>query len=324
MVRTARLLRKSMAAALLAGLVACATGMPGAGGVTSAQAAPLRLKPSSHGGVLKVVEGKKSRTYYKASKAQPVQLSLQGPITFRVIGRRLQPASGQMRLRLDLDGVQARELKLSAKLAKNAALKGGARLGAMARLVFKVPAGSHQVRIYPAAESGIAAVRILSGIGSKQVRKRVPFAPETYEKAARLQGRDSETTWYRFSAAQPVGLSVQGPLHLRISTRLDFGPTNGTTQSYVIKTQLDGKPWTGYSLKSRASHTVTYPEFSEITPGMARDFTLEIPSGFHRISLLLDGTTATGAAVQVTVPAKELKVKPKRGSAGGLRIGMGG
>ena len=76
----------------------------------------------------------------------------------------------------------------------------------------------------------------------------------------------------------------------------------------MIQALLDGELWKTFPLESKASHTSTYPEFSEITPGRGRIIELEIPDGTHEVSFTLNGTTASGAALRIRVPKKELGV----------------
>jgi hypothetical protein len=67
---------------------------------------------------------------------------------------------------------------------------------------------------------------------------------------------------------------------------------------------LDGAAWKSVPSKSRASHTATYPDLPEITPGIGQILDLEIPAGMHDVAFHLEGTTAGGAALRIRVPPK--------------------
>ena len=71
-----------------------------------------------------------------------------------------------------------------------------------------------------------------------------------------------------------------------------------------------------FALAALASHTATYPEHPEITPGAERLFNISVPSGPHKVAILLDGTTASGGALRIQVNQKQLNPgKKPAGSA---------
>ncbi len=266
-----------------------------------------RLKPSGAADVVKVKTGTKTSVYHAASSQKPLDYALQGPISMRLLLRNLNPGGLNQRVRIEVDGTVLRSATVHAAVAKHAALDTGLRVGALSRTVIQIPAGRHRVRIVPQSDNARVAVRVLAGTAARSAIKWVPYSPETYERSVRIQEKDIESTCYRFSAEKPIGMTLRGPLRIRATSRIDFGMTNGYTQSYILRVILDGNPWKSYSLKSRASHTATYPELPEITPGLGRSFDFAVPSGSHEIRLVLDGTTAGGGSVQIRIPEKDLR-----------------
>jgi hypothetical protein len=162
------------------------------------------------------------------------------------------------------------------------------------------------VRISPTARDVSVALRVLRMQAKPKPTKWIPFAPESFQSAIRLQSRDTEFTYYRFDMREPVAVTIQGPLRLKVLTRLDFGTERGYTQAYVVKVFLDGEPWKNFSLTSSASHTAVYPDLGEITPGVGRDFILAVPAGSHDVKIYLDCTTASAASLRIVVPEREL------------------
>jgi hypothetical protein len=273
-----------------------------------ASAKSTRLKASSHGGVVKVAVGKKTLTYYQATVLKPVEAVVVGPTRLRVIARNMAPEPGgdPVILKVEIDGGAPKTVTLKAASSKTASAPGGKAIGVLAKRSFEIPAGRHRVRVMPSEAGSAAAVRLYRGTAKKAKVEWVPFAPTKFEKALRLRSGDTELTCYRFTATAPVELSVIGPLRMRVDTRVDFGMTNGTTQSYVVKTLLDGKPWKSFSLKSRASHTTQYPEMAEVTPGRSVGIALEVPVGRHRVSVLLNGAGVGAATAAVRVVKGEV------------------
>jgi hypothetical protein len=78
---------------------------------------------------------------------------------------------------------------------------------------------------------------------------------------------------------------------------------------------LDGEPWKSFSLSTLASHTAIYPDHPEITPGAEKRILIDLPAGVHRITITLDGTAATSAALRIQVNDKELIKKPRARSS---------
>ncbi len=270
-----------------------------------------RLKPASHAGVAKVQIGSKRLVYYRATAKKPIEFGVTGPTPLRILSRYLFPDSvktgrASYSLRVEIDGVILRTVTLKAGASGSASLAGRARIGSLKESIVQIPAGQHAIRIYPTGKGKVVALRLYPDSGKKATGKWIPFAPERFLEAVRLHEKDRETTYYRFNPTNPVELTIRGPLTLRVRTRLDFGTTNGYTQRYVAKCLLDEKPWKSFALTALASHTATYPEHPEITPGAERILTLAVPSGSHQVTILLDGTAATGASLRIQVNQRQL------------------
>jgi len=261
-----------------------------------------RVKASAHGGIVKVQIGKDSRVYYQATVLKPVEMTVTGPTRLRVMARHMAPEAdpNPVVLQVFIGNAPPKTMSIRAVSSRTASAAGGP-VGARVDRSFNIPEGRHRVRIVPMEAGTAAAVRIYRGTAKKAKVTWVPFAPMNYEKALRVRSGDTESTCYRFTAAKAVEMPIIGPLRMRVSTRVDFGMTNGTTQSYVVKVLLDGKPWRSIPLKARASHTVTYPDLPDVTPGGARSFELEVPAGRHRVSVLLNGTGEGAATAAVRV-----------------------
>ena len=288
-----------------------------AAGFLMAAAAPAaakvtRIKPTSHAGTVRVRLGKKTSLYHKASATKPVVYEVTGPTRLRILARSLPPDAGKksQKLSLTIDGKPQKSLTLSRKTSSQAALRGGAKVGTLTTREIEIPAGPHKVFVR-AATGSVAALRAYRGAPSRATTW-VPFAPEGFARSLRVRSGDAEETWYRFTPQTPATMTIHGPLRLKVSTRVDFDVNAGVTQSYVLRVVVDGKPKESFALKSRASHTVSYPELPEITPGLAREILTSVPAGTHRISFQLEGTTAPGAALRIRAPQSELKKQVKK------------
>jgi hypothetical protein len=271
-----------------------------------------RIRPAASAGPVKVKVGKKSSSYHKATQAKPLEFSIRGPATVRVLSRLMFAAPEQAKattyaFRVEVGPNVLRTVTEKAGVSKSATLEGGIKIGSLEKSTIHLPAGKHRVRIVPVDANVALAVKILRGTGAKAKIKWTSFQPDAGAKAVRLHEKDQELTVYRFSPTQPVTVTLRGPLKMRVTTRLDFGLTNGVTQAYVIKASMDSKPAKSFALKSTASHTATYPDLNQITPGRPQSFEIVVPSGPHKIVLELSGTTAAGASARIQIPQHEPK-----------------
>jgi len=265
------------------------------------------LRPSGKPEILRLRVGGGLSTYFVATADRPLAFRVHGPVAIRLLSRLLyegEPGTGPIpyRVRLEIDGVELRTLAEAAGRSAQARIDGGGPVGALKKRIVQIPSGKHKLHVYPLDEEQSVAFRVLRGTGKPKKINWISFAPETYERAVRLDARDLEYTYYRFGGAKPVSLSIIGPLHMKIMTRLDFGLERGYSQAYAVKTFLDGELHETTRLKSRPSYTSTYPELPEITPGVARDVFLDVPSGDHEIRFELDCTTAQNASLRLLIP----------------------
>ena len=278
-----------------------------------ADGASKRIQVSQSAGPVTVLVGKNDSEYHVATRANPVVFRVKGPTAVRLLSRYLYAAppegSGEItyRLRADIDGVSVVNLSEKAKLSTSARLDEGVPTGTLERSILRLPSGDHKVRLFPVDENDRIAVRLFRGAGTKKLTW-VSFAPNEHAGALRLHASDTEATYYRFDGETPVSVVVHGPIRMKVTTRLHFGTTAGYTQSYVVKVSLDGEAWKTYPLQAKASHTSTYPDLPEVTPGRGRIIEFEVPDGEHEVSILLDGTTSAGAALRIRVPKRELKI----------------
>jgi hypothetical protein len=273
-------------------------------------ASTSKIDPTSHAGAMEIDLGGKTSLYHKATKLHPLKFRVSGPLAVRVLSRylfenpdRAEPTTYEFVLAID--NLEIKNITETANVSREATVNGGP-VGSLERAIVRLPAGDHEVRVSPLGEDDAVALRLFKGDGKKPKLKWVTFAPQVYEKAIRLHGRDSEVTYYRLTGNHNVEVKLRGPMRLKVMSRVDFGMERGHTQAYVIKVLLDDKEWKSHPLKSRASHISTYPEMQGITPGMGKEFRLKVPEGEHKVTLVLDCTTAEGASVRILVPEGDL------------------
>lgn len=275
-------------------------------------AAAKRIEPTTHAGVVKIKIGKKTSNYHKATRSQPITFRVKGPTKVRLLSRCLfaTPPKDRVtyRMRIDIDGVALPIAAEKAGVSSRAKIADGKIVGTLERTILRIPDGDHTVRLTPEGDGPGVAVRLFLGSGKKPKMTWVSFAPEEHAGSIRLHAGDTEYTYYRFNQEQLIRSTIDGPLRMKITTRLDFGAANGYTQGYVVHTMLDGELWKSFPLQSKASHTSTYPDLPDVAPGRGQIIELEVPDGNHEVTFRLNGTTATGAALRIRVPKKELKI----------------
>ena len=292
-----------------------------AGTFAPALSGSKRVQPTSHAGRAKVQIGAKSSSYHRATKAKPAVFQVTGPTKLKLILRSLPPAAGTraQSVRISIDGKEAKALELKAAASTKARLADQRAVGNSRTRTLDIPPGMHKVRVTPLAAGDAVGVRAFRRTVARTAIKWVTFAPERFERSLRVRSGDRETTCYRFTPSQPIGLTVHGPTRLKVATRVDFDQAAGSTLAYVVRAYLDGHPLESHAMNSRVSHTVTYPELPEIVPGLAREFTLSVPSGTHVVELRLEGTTAPAASATIRVPESSVKTKAKTSRSRAIR-----
>ncbi|MBD3334422.1 MAG: hypothetical protein GF355_02805 [Candidatus Eisenbacteria bacterium] len=279
-----------------------------------AMGASKRIKSKVHAGLFKIEIAGRTSVYYRATADTPLEVKVKGPTPIRVLSRYLYGEDEEAgpvtySLTLSIDGVEVRTMTEDTYPSDSARRQDGGEIGTLERAVAQIPEGDHTVTIRPVDEEVELGFRIFRGLRKTGGSKWISYSPESYARAVRLHATDAELTYYRFTKSEPVVADLIGPLRLRIRTRLDFAPETGYTQAYVVSLILDGEPWKNYRLESRTSHTSIYPDLPEITPGRGRDINVKLPSGEHRLEILLSGTTAEGASLRILIPEKELLKK---------------
>jgi hypothetical protein len=277
--------------------------------VSSADGAETRIRPEPGSRSLKIKVGEKVSSYHLASRGEPLEFRVVGPGPIRVCTRYLFPVgssspTASYQVRLAIDGVVLRTLSEEAQTTTRATSPDGRAVGALRKEIVVLPAGSHRLRVFPTDPATEIAVRLFRGYGSPKKIAWVHFAPESYERAVRLHSGESETVYYRFSVDKPIAFPINGPVPVKLMTRLDFGVERGYQQTYTIKVFLDDVLHATFSLKATASHTSTFPDLGEITPGLARECHFDVPQGRHRVRVALDCTTARSASLRVLIPKK--------------------
>jgi hypothetical protein len=280
-----------------------------AASVSAAAAAPSRIRPEPGSRSIKLKLGTKESTYHLATRAIPLVFKVEGPTPIRVFTRYFFPpgssaASASYAVRFVIDGVELRTVSEQAPVSSRATSPDGRMVGALRSDLVMLPSGTHRLRVFPSDATTEIGVRLFRGYGSPKKIAWVPFAPDSYEQAARLHSGESEDVYYRFSVDKPAQFRINGPVPVKLLTRLDFGLERSYQQTYTIKIFLDGRLEKSFSLESRASHTSSYPELGEVTPGLARDSYFEVPRGRHEIQVVLDCTTARSAGLRVLIPKR--------------------
>ncbi|MBN1824956.1 MAG: hypothetical protein JW958_01740 [Candidatus Eisenbacteria bacterium] len=277
---------------------------------SAAEGASSRIRPAGDPPQARVRIGGKWSLYHMATRNNPLEFKIHGGSPFRVISRCLfeggEDPEGTVLygIRLEIDGVELHILDEEGSVDSGARLEGGGPVGTAEKRIVRIPPGTHTLRVAPVDPVRRVAIRLLQGDGVVRKMAWVSYAPETYEQAIRLHTGDTETVYYRFSKEVPVTLFLNGPVRLKVRTRLDFGVERGYSQRYAIKVSIDGELLKSFPLKGRASHTSVYPGLPEITPGTGRDVEFVVPGGRHSVTIALDCTTGDAASLRILIPRR--------------------
>lgn len=133
------------------------------------------------------------------------------------------------------------------------------------------------------------------------------FKPQKAGKSVKIQVSGKSRTYYRLDQRNPMEINIDGPTELKVLTRLDMsGIKAGKKIDYTIQASIDGKQ-THFTRSAVVSKGVHFANSKKGQFGESAEFSLDIPSGAHKIKLFIEDQDK--AVVYVRVLKKSQTVK---------------
>jgi len=260
--------------------------------------------------------GEKTRYYYSLSDDQPSTINIQGPGKLRIISRgRFIPKQGSYisyQINYMVDGAESISKKFSnVSRSKTATYKKGS-LGVPGQLKdfeIEIGRGYHTIELFIEDKVIPVAVRYSFTPSRNKKQEWIAFSPIQPTEPVDLVTRESTVNYYRFSIDKPLKVMVNGPTELRVLTRVENHYQMKGRIHYRMEVMEEGKVINTYQLSSRRSDITMYKSQTELIPGKACEFVIDVPKGRHTyiISPLdKDKSTLLG---RFLLPKKDVKLK---------------
>jgi len=274
------------------------------------------IKPTVFKKRVTTIIGEKTRYYYSLSSDEPSTINFQGPGKLRVITRgRFIPKEGEnisYQVVYSVDGEEQKKIKISnAERSKMATyLKGSLGVpGQLKDFEIEIGRGYHTIEFYLVNTKIPVAVRYYFTPTRYKKQEWISYNPTRPSTPVDLITKESTVNYYRFSMDKPLKVTVNGPTELRVLTRIENHYQMKGRIHYRMQVMESGTVINSYQLSSRRSEVTTYKNNTELVPGKACEFVINVPKGRHTYEILpldKDKNTLLG---RFLLPKKDVKLE---------------
>ncbi len=235
----------------------------------------------------------KTRSYYSLSDDKPSTINIQGPGILRVItrGRFIHENVDKIDYQViySIDGSKQNIVKIdNVKKSKTATYRVDS-LGIPGQLKdfeIEIGRGYHTLEFFIKDKDIPVAARYYLSPTKNKKQEWISFSPIKPREPVDLITRESSYKYYRFSMEEPLKVVVNGPTELRVLTRVENHYQMKGRINYRMQVVEKGKVINTYQLNSRRSEITLYKNNTELVPGKAREFVINVPAGRHTYEVL--------------------------------------
>ncbi len=251
------------------------------------------LKPTRFRQEAPIVISNKIRMYYQLSSEKESLIFAQGPGKLRLLTR-AHFLPGQERkvsfgINYSLNGGEIQSLKVTSTersaQASFTELKGIP--GQLQTFEIILPRGDNTISFKLSESKTGVVVRYLFNPLKEKKKEWITFTPVQSIDIVDLYSNESVVTYYRFSGEQPLKVEVIGPTQLRIFTRIEFTHQMRGTVNYRLQVVNNGKVINTYQMSNKRSEVAAYKNSSELVPGKASEFVIDVPAGKQTYEIFL-------------------------------------
>jgi hypothetical protein len=143
--------------------------------------------------------------------------------------------------------------------------------------------GSQEIRLTNNSKQRlIFKPNLKNSSASKQKIDYISFSPQNYNKTATVQVRDKKYTYYN---SEEIEFTVEGPLYLKVISRLIFQNTLVDSYNYRFQVFMDNDLLGEYKEKAYKSDVAILPADKQLIPSSGDVNIIRIPSGKHDLKI---------------------------------------
>jgi hypothetical protein len=113
----------------------------------------------------------------------------------------------------------------------------------------------------------------------------IPFSPQAYENEKILVINDKEYTYYYSPNSQNIELTLEGPIILKIISRLVFSDPLATKYNYRFNVYDNEKLLTNFQEQAYKSAKAVFAEDKEKIPSSGDVNIIKLPAGIHHLKI---------------------------------------
>lgn len=272
------------------------------------------LVPKYANGSISITVSGKSYKYYPQSVNEPSILTTRGPGKLKIITRGLISSQDEERLNYSvyyrING--ARKVKVefnSVKPDSKASFK-DASLGLPSvggNIIIELSRGEHTIELWSGSENSKIFARVLfTEIKEKKI-DWVSLSPIYPNEPVSLVTYEDVVSYYRYSSAKPLKVTITGPTTLRVLNRVEFDYRMKGKLNYRIEIKEDKKVKNTYMLCADHSDITRYKKDGKRTPGKANEIVISVPSGTHTYEIITKDKYSVLA--RILFPKKDIKLE---------------
>lgn len=273
------------------------------------------LKPTNFQKRVSHIIAEKSRYYYSLSTEKSSTISVRGPGILRILTRgRFDSTAGnsiKYELHYTIDGGEQGKVKMNGieRSGKAVYLKSSLGVpGALADFEIELGRGYHTVEFTIKDKSVPVAARYKFTPVKEKKQEWIGYSPMQPSEPVDLISNEQIVHYHRFSKDKPLKINIIGPTELRVLTRIENHYQMKGRILYRLQLKENNKVLNTFQLSSRRSEVAVYKMNTELIPGKACEFVINVPKGNHSYEIFpLDEDKSTILG-RLLLPLKDIKL----------------
>lgn len=287
----------------------------GSGTMAQSNGSSRYLKPTNFQKRLTIKVGEKSRSYYALRADKPSIINIQGPGKLRIMSRGQFKPDEESEINYTIsymiDGGEKKIVEIKSVRPSTKAAYLDEEMGEPGQLKdFEIDLGRgyHNIEFKIDHHKVPVAARYNFVLAKAKKQEWIAFCPKRPSEPVDLISREESVHYYRFSSEKTLKVEINGPTELRVLTRIENHFQMKGRIHYRVQVKENSELINTYQLSSRRSEIAMYKEDSELIPGKACEFVIDVPKGRHTyevIPLDKDKNTLLG---RFLLPKKDVKL----------------
>jgi hypothetical protein len=247
---------------------------------------------------------KKTQKYNLLIKNEPITFTVEGPTYLRIYTRIIWPKSEKgskiYKVILQKNDIDERIITLESKVSSVTKDTKGRPVSKWRSFYVEVPEGLNRYKLVNWSSPNDT---ILLKFAYESPKKWVEIPATDYDAIIEAIEEEKILKYYELKKDKQLTLKIQGPVKLKVITRLNYDEQLMGEQNYTVLVQDNGDEKT-YSLKCYKSEIIDFKDRKEIVPGNARNIFINVSQGLHTLKFSLSGTIAQSTALRFLVEEK--------------------